>query len=56
MNCFGVSQSVCENYLLRYEQVDFKENEILKLISSVYRYTSELNTPAFERGKDGKEE
>jgi hypothetical protein len=54
MNCFGVSQSICENYLLRYEQVDFKENEIIKLISSAYRYSAEWNTQAFEDEKKVK--
>jgi len=54
MNCFGVSKSICENYLLRYEQVDFKEREILKLIESAYNYTSEFNTQAFEDEKKVK--
>jgi len=54
MNCFGVDQSICETYLLRYEQPDFKENEILKLIASAYRYTAEWNTQAFEDEKKVK--
>jgi len=47
-NAFGVDKSVCEMYLLRYEESDFKANEIIKLIDSAYRYTQEYNTQAFE--------
>jgi len=51
MNAFGVDQHVCEQYLLRYEQADFKEREILSLIKSAYRYTAEFNTESFEDEK-----
>tara|TARA_R110002020_G_scaffold324685_1_gene540325 strand:- start:192 stop:2519 length:2328 start_codon:yes stop_codon:yes gene_type:complete len=53
-NAFGVNQSICETYLLRYEQADFKENEILKLIESAYRYSEEYNTQSFEDEKKVK--
>ena len=39
---------VAENYLFRYEESDFKQNEIQKLIDSAYKYTTEFNTQAFE--------
>jgi uncharacterized protein YuzE len=48
MNAFGVDKNICEMYLLRYEESDFKANEILKLIQSAYKYTQEHNTQAFE--------
>jgi hypothetical protein len=51
MNAFGVDKSVCENYLFRYEQTDFKREEIQKLIDSAYRYTNEFNTLHFEDKK-----
>lgn len=51
MNAFGVPQSVCEEYLLRYEQSDFKEKEIKNLIKSAYKYTAEHNTRFFEDTK-----
>lgn len=47
-NAFGVDQTICETYLFRYEQPDFKQEEIRKLIASAYRYTAEWNTEAFE--------
>tara|TARA_R110002051_G_scaffold324910_1_gene424547 strand:+ start:2033 stop:4387 length:2355 start_codon:yes stop_codon:yes gene_type:complete len=47
MNAFGVSMTICENYLLRYD-VGGKEKEILSLIKSAYKYTSEHNTQSFE--------
>lgn len=53
-NGFGVDQSICENYLLRYEESDFKEKEILLLIKSAYKYTAEFNTQAFEDEKKVK--
>lgn len=48
MNAFGVPQNICEEYLLRYEQGDFKEKEIKNLIKSAYKYTAEHNTRHFE--------
>ena len=48
MNAFGVEKSICENYLFRYEESDFKASEIQKLIDSAYKYTAEWNTQAFE--------
>ena len=48
MNAFGVDKSVCENYLFRYAQSDFRENEIQKLIDSAYKYTNEFATLKFE--------
>jgi len=53
-NAFGVDKSVCESYLLRYEESDFKEREILLLINSAYNYTEEFNTQAFEDEKKVK--
>lgn len=51
MNAFGVDKSTCENYLFRYEQSDFKRDEIQKLIDSAYRKTNEFNTLHFEDTK-----
>lgn len=51
MNAFGVDKSTCESYLFRYEQSDFKVNEIQKLIDSAYRQTAEFNTKFFEDTK-----
>ena len=48
MNAFGVDKSICENYLFRYEESDFKSTEIQKLIDSAYKYSAEFNTQAFE--------
>jgi hypothetical protein len=50
MNAFGVDIKTCENYLLRYD-VGGKTKEILKLIASAYKYTSEFNTRFFEDSK-----
>ena len=47
MNCFGVDKSICENYLFRYEESDFKMNEIQKLIDSAYRYTCRVQYSSF---------
>lgn len=51
MNAFGVDKTTCESYLFRYEQSDFKQAEIQKLIDSAYRQTSEFNTKHFEDKK-----
>lgn len=51
MNAFGVDKSTCESYLFRYEQSDFKQSEIQKLIDSAYRQTNEFNTKHFEDTK-----
>lgn len=50
-NAFGVDKSICQDYLLRYEQPDFKQKEILALIDSAYKYSAEWNTSAFEDSK-----
>jgi len=55
MNAFGVDKSICEQYLFRYAQNDFKEQEIQKLIDSAYRYTAEFNTRFFEDTKKVKQ-
>lgn len=47
-NAFGVDKSITENYLFRYEESDFKSNEIQKLINSAYKYTAEFNSQSFE--------
>lgn len=51
MNAFGVDKSTCESYLFRYEQSDFKQSEIQKLIDSAYRQINEFNTKHFEDTK-----
>lgn len=51
MNAFGVDKDVCQNYLYRYEQSDFKQREIELLINSAYKYTNEFNTKSFEDTK-----
>lgn len=51
MNAFGVDKTTCESYLFRYEQTDFKQAEIQKLIDSAYRQTNEFNTKFFEDTK-----
>ena len=51
MNAFGVNQMTCESYLMRYEQSDFKQDEILKLIKSAYKHTEEFGTKKFEDSK-----
>jgi len=48
MNVFGVDQMTCENYLFRYAEPDFGENEITQLIKSAYKNTSLHNTQSFE--------
>ena len=53
-NALGLDRNICEDYLLRYEQPDFKESEILLLIQSAYNYTSEFNTISFEDSKKAK--
>ena len=47
-NAFGIDKYICQTYLFRYEQPDFRQEEIVKLIDSAYRYTTEWNTSAFE--------
>jgi hypothetical protein len=51
MNAFGVDKTTCESYLFRYEQIDFKQSEIQKLIDSAYKQTSEFDTKHFEDSK-----
>lgn len=47
MNAFGVDETTCQSYLLRYD-IGGKEKEIKKLISSAYKYVDEFNTRSFE--------
>ena len=54
-NAFGLNKEVCSNYLLPYEQSNFKASEIKALIKSAYRYTSEFNTESFEDNKKAKQ-
>lgn len=51
LNSYGVNQSTAEQYILRYSQVDFKEDEILLLIKSAYKNTSDFGTNSFEDEK-----
>lgn len=55
MNAFGVSKSICLNYLSRYSQSDFTQKEIEKLIDSAYRYSNEFGIKKFEDEKKVKE-
>lgn len=50
MNAFGIDKTTCQTYLLRYDSGG-KENEIIKLIDSAYKYTTEFNTRSFEDTK-----
>jgi len=50
-NTFGISQSECERNLMIFEQTDFKQKEILALIRSAYKHTSDFNTKFFEDTK-----
>jgi len=50
-NSFGVDKTICEDYLLRYEQPDFKESEILLLINSAYKHNADYGTSSFEDSK-----
>lgn len=54
-NSFGLPQHVCEDYLLRYEQPDFRESEIKNLIKSAYSHTAEHGVASFEDTKKVKE-
>lgn len=55
MNAFGVDKNICEQYLYRYEQEDFRQNEIQALINSAYKYTNEFNSRKFEDKQKVKE-
>jgi hypothetical protein len=44
----------CQSYLLPFEQKDFTKNEILALINSAYKKTSNFGTKHFE-DKDKKD-
>lgn len=50
-NDFGVLQSDCEGVLMKYEQSDFKSDEIMKIIKSAYRNTANFGTKFFEDNK-----
>lgn len=54
-NSFGIDKTIALNYILPYEQPDFKEKEIKLLIDSAYKYTNEFNTNSFEDNKKVKE-
>jgi hypothetical protein len=47
-NDFGVSRVTCETYLMYFEEPDFKEDEILTVIESAYKKTSQFGTKFFE--------
>jgi hypothetical protein len=51
LNSYGVNKNTAEHYILRYSQVDFKEDEILLLINSAYKNTSDFGTNSFEDEK-----
>lgn len=48
MNDFGVPEMVCKDYLLPFEQADFKADEIERLIKSAYKHTANHGTKFFE--------
>lgn len=48
LNDFGVVQSETEFELLKFSQPDFKDDEILKIIKSAYKNTSNFGTKFFE--------
>ena len=54
-NALGINQNICEDYLFRYEQPDFRDTEIKNLIKSAYNYTAEFNTTSFEDIKKVRE-
>jgi hypothetical protein len=47
MNSFGVAKNVCEDYILRYGDEGVR-NEILALINSAYKHTSDFGIQTFE--------
>lgn len=47
-NNFGVDKITCQQYLLQYEQSDFKQEEITALINSAYKKTANFGTKFFE--------
>jgi hypothetical protein len=47
-NNFGINKITCQSYLLPFEQKDFTKNEILALINSAYKKTSNFGTKHFE--------
>ena len=53
-NSFGLDKTICQDYLLRYEQPDFPEHEILSLIDSAYKHSSDFGTVFFEDSKKVK--
>lgn len=50
-NDFGVSKYTAERYILQNEQKDFKQSEILALINSAYKHSSNFGTKFFEDKK-----
>jgi hypothetical protein len=47
-NDFGINKMICERYLYSFSQTDFNEKEILSLINSAYKNTSNFGTKFFE--------
>lgn len=50
-NDFGVQKITAERYILPNEQTDFKRDEIISLINSAYKNTSNFGTKTFEDSK-----
>lgn len=50
-NDFGVNKITAERYILPNAQTDFKEDEILALINSAYKHTSNFGSKCFEDRK-----
>jgi len=50
-NLFGVDITICKNICLRYEQKDFRANEIIKTVESAYSKKELFNTEKFEDKK-----
>jgi hypothetical protein len=47
-NDFGVERATAERYILPYQQKDFGAEEILQLINSAYKKTSQFGSKCFE--------
>ncbi len=47
-NDFGIQKNVAEQTLYQFEQEDFDRNEILKILNSAYKKTSNFGTKFFE--------
>ena len=53
-NDFGIHQEESERVLLKYQQEDFPEREILRTIKSAYRNTQNFGTKFFEDSETQK--